>query len=404
MLRHRYSACATVAVAVSLSLLISCSPESGDDDDKTGVDSSPVSGDDISGDGALPGQSNPSGFVERWESSALATYSPGGLQTFKGDAGNWLLVDTASNVDNCSPSPHTGEVIMHRGSKALRLTSNESPCVDNISVSFTNDPVVGNDVEIPISPSTQISFYEEGAMQDPQRGSSGCGLLPCGDHVSVRVADTRGNLLVYMLQRAPDAAPRSESFYLEIFLDPDAGNHQRNLYDDFSQIPLFNPSGAKVRTVGLAVSDHGWAIIDDLVIMGDPTMIDGPQIPDAEDALFDSEVGRCNRAFASLDETYLKIVNKLDVHIDVHISSLNIPGPAAVSYSGIVNENSCDLYGLVSNHTVDVTITKCDSGDYEDDGFPVDFCGFGRPEKTTRMTPTPGVTVTVEVTDAYFPN
>lgn len=255
MLRYRHCVLVTVVGAAILGFVIGC----------PSIDPSLEGGNDSTSGDALPGRSTVSGFVERWESSSLATHSPGGLSTFKGDAGNWFLGDTASNFDNCGSSPHTAEVINYRGSKALRVTSNESPCADNVWVSFSNNPALKNSFEIPISPSTQLSFYEEGVLHEP---GPGCGLYQCA--ISLNVEDSRGNLLVYMLQRDTGRQPPDEFFSLHVFLDPDAGDQRRNLYDDFSQIPRFNPSGAKVRAVTLKVGNHGWAILDDLVIMGGP--------------------------------------------------------------------------------------------------------------------------------------
>ena len=52
----------------------------------------------------------------------------------------------------------------------------------------------------------------------------------------------------------------------EVFLDPDAGSHTRNLFTDFLTIPDFNPTSVEIVQIGLGVDAPGFAIIDNIVI------------------------------------------------------------------------------------------------------------------------------------------
>jgi hypothetical protein len=224
-----------------------------------------------SGDGSGDGDSDlnlppvsPSGFLERWESSDLDVFSPETSETFGGDAGDWFLGDTVSNSDDCGPSPHRVEVITHLGSQAIRLTSAESnsSCADNIWIVFFTDSVVRNGVEIPLSPSTHLSFYAEPQLEE--LGPSPCGWYPC--EITVEVEDTFGNIVVYVLQRSM-GKDRVEPFYIvRIPLDSDAGHYERNLYDDFRLIPTFIPTGARIRDVSLNMDHHGSVVLDDVMI------------------------------------------------------------------------------------------------------------------------------------------
>jgi hypothetical protein len=208
------------------------------------------------------GNARGAGLVERWESVAWSTRAPGGDETFKADAGNWYLGDTASNFD-CGPTPHTAEIITHRGSQAIRLNSNESPCNDNVWIQIVNEPSWNNALEIPISPSTRLSFFAEGHLEE-STSPSPCGLHPC--EITLEVEDTRGSLLVYILQPTGGRQREGEFYSVEIPLDSDDGHYERNLYEDFRQIPWFDPNGAHIRAVSLSIDNHGWVIMDDLVI------------------------------------------------------------------------------------------------------------------------------------------
>jgi len=217
------------------------------------------------------------GFIESWESSSIKTYVPADLSIVQADAGYWFLGDTVSSFPECGPTPQRAEIFMHNGSKALRLTSNETKtggCADNVWVAFFDASTVGplnynKGFFIPITNTTHISFEEEGELLNPQQHGAGrnCILPPCFDNISLLLEDNHGNVLAYVLQRYPDATPNEDySFYREIFLDPDEGLYDRNLFDDFSSIPTFNPNGAQVTSIQFKVYEHGWGIIDDINI------------------------------------------------------------------------------------------------------------------------------------------
>jgi hypothetical protein len=120
---------------------------------------------------------------------------------------------------------------------------------------------------VPLTAGTIISFEETGSLISPETGSPYCVFPPCGDTVSLSLEDNRGNLLAYVLQRAPDAVPNEvHSSYREVFLDPNAGAYSRDLFADFSTIPNFNPSGARIRAINFEIDEHGTATIDNICI------------------------------------------------------------------------------------------------------------------------------------------
>ena len=225
-------------------------------------------------------------FQEGWESSTIGTYSPAApIPLIPADEGDWILGDTVSEYPNCGPTPHLAEILLSGFNRSLRLTSNDSnsSCADNIWVNIFEVPELNLNpgFSVPLTAGTIISFEETGNLISPATGSPYCVLPPCGDTVSLTLEDTRGNILAYVLQRAPDAVPNEvRSWYREVFLDPDAGAYSRNLFADFNIIPDFNPSGVKIRTIAFAVSEHGTATIDNIFIgfNGPPPLVTVPDV------------------------------------------------------------------------------------------------------------------------------
>lgn len=120
---------------------------------------------------------------------------------------------------------------------------------------------------IPLGTSTFVSFQESGSLDNPEVGSPGEIVVPYGDTVSLRFEDNRGNVLAYLFQRAPDRTPaEGRPHYGEILLDASAGSYNRSLYDDFRTIPEFSGIGASIRQIVFEVDEHGWAVLDNLVI------------------------------------------------------------------------------------------------------------------------------------------
>jgi hypothetical protein len=217
-------------------------------------------------------------FVEGWESAAAGVYAPG--STISSDAGSWLVMDASSRMAGCEGSPQRAEVLADNGHHALQLRSIESlsGCDDDVYVALRENDGTNAEFDIPLTPDTVISFKEVGELIDPQWHRSGEDRLvrPGFDNVSLLLSDNNGNALAYVLQRFPEAVadvsrPDRASTYREIFLDPAAGSYRRNLFADFQTIPSFYPPKAKITLILFRVDQHGWAILDDLVI--------GPQGP-----------------------------------------------------------------------------------------------------------------------------
>jgi hypothetical protein len=217
-------------------------------------------------------------FDEGWETATAGVYAPG--STINSDAGSWLVVDASSRMGGCEASPQRVEVLADNGHHALQLRSVESlsGCDDDVYVALLEINGTNVELNIPLAPDTAISFNEVGELIDPQWHGSGEDRLvrPSFDNVSLLLTDNNGNILVYVLQRFPEAVanmsdPKLANKYREVFLDPAAGSYRRNLFADFQTIPAFYPPKAKITLIEFRLDQHGSAILDDLVI--------GPQAP-----------------------------------------------------------------------------------------------------------------------------
>jgi len=199
-------------------------------------------------------------FLESWESSSIGSYTPSA--TIGGDMGTWYIEDTVSEFPECGPTPQRGDIISNNNNKMLKLISNDSgsECADNIYAVLAP-------VSAPITPNTVISFEEMGELINPQSGWPTCSMPPCGDTVNLWLEDNHGNALAYVFQRPGSLSPNERfTMYRDIFLDVNAGVHERNLFDDFSTIPDFNPQNATVTFINFEVFSHGWATIDNIHI------------------------------------------------------------------------------------------------------------------------------------------
>ncbi len=217
-------------------------------------------------------------FDEGWDAVAAGVYTPG--STIDSDAGSWLVRDVSYRTGGCGGLPHRAEVLADNGNHTLQLRSVESfsGCEDEVFVCLQERNGANMDLYIPLAPDTVISFKEVGELIDPQWHSFGQEgpARPSFDNISLILGDNNGNILVYVLQRAPEAVanvsyPDLANRYREIFLDPAAGSYRRDLFADFQTIPGFYPLKAKIVYVEFRVDQHGSAILDDLVI--------GPRAP-----------------------------------------------------------------------------------------------------------------------------
>jgi hypothetical protein len=78
----------------------------------------------------------------------------------------------------------------------------------------------------------------------------------------------------------------------------------------------------------------------------------------------------CSTAYASPDDSYLKVINTLDVNI--YIDYVDLP------YSAHMWANSCELLGVISDKSSAIRIRRCESAGTRSDGGPVD-CGNDGP-------------------------
>jgi len=231
-------------------------------------------------------------FHEGWETARVGFYSlDEGIEEslIQADEGTWLA-DSAVGAEGeelgegepgCGPNPHAVEIDQVAGDKALRLTSGYSDggCADNVWVSLADFSRYGElklnrGFKIPLRSDTSIYFEASGELFDPQMHGWG----PLYDKISLSIVDMRGNVLVYVLQHFEGAEPITGSSYREVFLDPNAGFYQRNLFDDFSSIQDFRAQGANIGDIVFEVDEHGWAIIDNIVIGPPRDMPEPPSV------------------------------------------------------------------------------------------------------------------------------
>ena len=79
---------------------------------------------------------------------------------------------------------------------------------------------------------------------------------------------------------------------------------------------------------------------------------------------------RCSTAYASPDDSYLRIINTLDVNILIDYE--NLP------YSSHMWAHSCELLGVFANKSSAIIIRQCETGGADEDGGPED-CGPSGP-------------------------
>lgn len=214
-------------------------------------------------------------FHEQWETAMVKVCIPSDFCIMPADAGYWSVHDSITGFPQCGPTPQRAEITMLDGNRILRLKSQDSgsECSDNVWITMGPFGPYNQDFAVPITLGTTISFDETGWLTDPQLHGSGqdCLLPPCFDNVSLVLTDNNENVLAYVLQRYPDANENTYNAnfgdtYREIFLDPDAGRYERDLYRDFRTIPAFTGPGAQVRSIEFRVDEHGWAMLDNLAI------------------------------------------------------------------------------------------------------------------------------------------
>lgn len=217
-------------------------------------------------------------LAEGWETAPAGVYTPG--STINSDAGTWFVDDMVPDSSSCGVSRQRAEVLADNGHHALQLRSVESlsGCDDIVLVRLQEINSTNVELNIPLAPDTTISFNEVGELLDPQMysPSADSAARPDFDNISLFLRDNNGNYLLYVLQRPGGAVPsvrtpKVANKYREIFLDPAAGSYRRNLFADFQTIPGFYAPRAKIVEIQFRVDQHGWALLDDLVI--------GPQAP-----------------------------------------------------------------------------------------------------------------------------
>jgi hypothetical protein len=76
----------------------------------------------------------------------------------------------------------------------------------------------------------------------------------------------------------------------------------------------------------------------------------------------------CSTAYTSPDDSYIRIINTLDVNIIIDYDDL--------PYSTHMWAKSCELLGVFANEYSAIIITQCETGGADVDGGPED-CGSG---------------------------
>src|SRR2546425_2691580 len=217
-------------------------------------------------------------WTEGWEAAQIRTYvvTDTTEDGIVGDRGGWIVYDSAPDC-NGAPHPNTAEILSVGGNKILKMTVVANDCVTDLSVDLFSSP------NIPIRTNTLISFSQTGSLANPSwNGFFPTLFPPPGDNIHLFLLDQNKNGVVYIFQRTPQYPPHTTTLqiqfpdghvvragYHEVFVDSynaAGGIYVRNLFQDFSQAPGFNPSGAVVSYISFSVSGVGTATFDDLKI------------------------------------------------------------------------------------------------------------------------------------------
>ncbi|MFH1107762.1 MAG: hypothetical protein V1790_00990 [Planctomycetota bacterium] len=229
------------------------------------------------------GSSGPRGseglWFEGWENAIPGTYVPSfcsfepDCTSINGDMGSWLVRDTVSpwwgipqdeGGSGCGDIPHSAEIMTQEANRRLKLIAQEGSCPNDIWVELAD-----GGLSLPLHSNTYISFFEDGELDNPTSGeqNSPCGLMHAGcSIIYVRLQDGEGNQLVYLLEAAPGYSPFSLPMYREVLLASEGAFHERNLFDDFSEIAWFEADEARIEHIEFGLTQRGWAIIDDITI------------------------------------------------------------------------------------------------------------------------------------------
>lgn len=233
----------------------------------TGQRTSTGGGSGGSGGGTTPATTS---LKEDWNVAAVRAYPPATTTTIKGDAGTWYLGDTASE-DDCGINRNQVDVVQTGGGKALRMIAgvNDEGCAENIWVARAN-------VNLKVSSTTKLLIAFSGSLEDPQwNGAFPTLVPPAGDEISLRLTDYKGNMLVYIFQRAPDYPPHSTTFsgggqtvgYREVFVDDansPGGAYLLDVYHDLWGMP--NYTGSNIKDVVFEIDGVGTVTLDTLNI------------------------------------------------------------------------------------------------------------------------------------------
>lgn len=101
----------------------------------------------------------------------------------------------------------------------------------------------------------------------------------------------------------------------------------------------------------------------------------------------------CSIAYASPDDSYAQFVNLLGVHITVGYDNRPL--------SATVSRRSCDLLGVFADASESFTVRRCESGDFDDEGAPVD-CGFAGPTRRISVSASAGEMERITVNESFF--
>ena len=217
-------------------------------------------------------------WTEGWQAAQTRTYvvTDTTEDAIFGDRGGWIVYDSAPDC-NGAPHPNTAEILSVGGNKILKMTAVANDCVTDLSVDLFSSP------NIPIKTNTLISFTQTGSLSNPQwNGFFPTLFPPPGDSIHLSLLDQNKNAVVYIFQRTLQYPPHTTTLqiqfpdghvgsagYHEVLLDSynaAGATYVRNLFQDFSQAPGFNPNGAQVSYIGFSISGVGTATFDDLKI------------------------------------------------------------------------------------------------------------------------------------------
>ncbi|MBE0543181.1 MAG: immunoglobulin domain-containing protein [Verrucomicrobia bacterium] len=304
-------------------------------------------------------------WTEAWNSATAGTYSfdIDGEALVPGDRGVWHIQDVVG-----APSGNQVAIESVGGDQRLKLT-----CVNGGGLQASLMPL-----NIALTSGTRLAISESGSLINPYwNGAFPTVFPPPGDNVHLMLQDNRGNMLVYLFQRAANYPAHNTTLnyldengqpvtlgYREVFVDSpnvSGGSYLLNLYNDFSAVTGFVPAGASISFIEFMASGTpsgtGVATMDDLqigtaLIASSPSVTVQPQnqtVRYGERALFEALVSGTSPFTYQWLRNGSNVVGGTQMMLTISNATLAAQG----DYSVVVTNQVGTVTSLVATLTVD---------------------------------------------------